>query len=419
MTTVLDWLGTYALHSTVALGGALLVGLVLRDRAIAWQEGLLRFVMWAALASSAVQFFVLGGPRWGLRGAPDAPQAIAALPALDESAVGSGATSAATAVPAPSLPWSTWTLALALATAACGLLCWWLSRRRLARVLAHRCPERCPRVLAAAAAVAGELGLRRLPRLSRCEQLKTPIAFGWWRPEASLPARVDELDGPSLRAMLAHEFAHLRRRDPAVLALVSLLQALFPWQILLPLVRRRWLRLVELRCDAIAADRTSPTAVARCLLEVAGWLQAERPSPGPALGMAARPSSLRDRIEAALQRRTVTPPRRLWSCAFASVSLSALAVAGPGLEPAPAAAASASAIVVMDDVTDAAPVQSVLAEHAQLVAEVQQLRADLVGRPTSPELEQLLTALQRRLLAVERLTMRLQRRLEGRDPQAR
>jgi beta-lactamase regulating signal transducer with metallopeptidase domain len=419
VNTVLDWLGTYALHSTVALGGALLLGLVLRDRAIAWQEGLLRFVMWAALASSAVQFFVLGGPWWGQRGVADEPRAIGELSLLDVPAFAAASVSAAPAVAEPLLPWSTWIGLLAMGAAACGLTFWWLSRRRLARVLAHRQPERSARVLLAAADVARELGLRRLPRLSRCERLLTPIAFGWLRPETSLPARVDELDAPSLRAMLAHEFAHLRRRDPAVLASVSLLQALFPWQVLLPLVRRRWLRLVELRCDAIAADRTSPTAVARCLLEVASWLQAQRPVAGLALGMAARPSSLRDRIEAALQPRAARPPRRLLSFAFGSVSLSALAVAGPGLEPEPTAAAPEVAFAILDDITDASPLQLVLAEHALLAAEARQLRADLAGRPTSPELEQLLMALERRLLVVDRLATRVQQRLESRDTEAR
>ena len=69
--------------------------------------------------------------------------------------------------------------------------------------------------------------------------------------------------------MLGNELAHLRRADPAWMWLGAWLQALFPWQLLLAASRRQWSRVVELRCDAEAAQHTSATAVARCLIEVA------------------------------------------------------------------------------------------------------------------------------------------------------
>jgi hypothetical protein len=54
-------------------------------------------------------------------------------------------------------------------------------------------------------------------------------------------------------------------------------------------------------------------------------------------------------------------------------------------------------------------------EHAELVAEVASLRADLEGRRKSPELEQLVSMLTHRLLVLERLSARLRVRLDRRD----
>ena len=59
---VADWLCTFALHSTLVLGIALLLGAALRRRAIGFQEGALRLSLWAALVSSSVQYFALGSP---------------------------------------------------------------------------------------------------------------------------------------------------------------------------------------------------------------------------------------------------------------------------------------------------------------------------------------------------------------------
>jgi hypothetical protein len=41
---------------------ALLLGVALRNRAIAFQEGALRLSLWAALVSSSVQYFAIGSP---------------------------------------------------------------------------------------------------------------------------------------------------------------------------------------------------------------------------------------------------------------------------------------------------------------------------------------------------------------------
>jgi hypothetical protein len=304
--------------------------------------------------------------------------------------------------------------------------CWFLRMHlRLRAVLHSRTPETDPRVLSTASHVARQLGLRQSPGLSRSERLATPIAFGWLRPEICLPVRAHELSDPSLRAMLAHEVAHLRRHDPAWMWLAAGLQALFPWQPLLLVVRRRWARLVELRCDAIAAAHSSPTAVARCLLDVAEWLRPRPAVPIVALGMAARPSALRERIEAALRPHAIGATRRGWSSAFAGLSLSALTLMAPAVQTAspaelsPVLPRARTADAPMPASSRSAELREAAAlldqEYATVVAEVARVRADLAGRRDAKELEQLVSMLSHRLLVVERLRTHLEELLDRRD----
>jgi hypothetical protein len=220
--------------------------------------------------------------------------------------------------------------------------------------------------------------------------------------------------------MLAHEVAHLRGRDPAWMWAAAWLQALFPWQLLLIAVRRRWTRLVELRCDAIASEQVGPTAVARCLLDVAEWLQQPAPSPLLTLGMAQRPSALRERVEAALQGAPVARSSRLLQAACGSLVLGTLTFGAPGVagtdaadgEDAALAIAASTAPSPMAAVSPVASGSSLAdllrAEQATLSAEAEQLRVVLRSRRLSPELRSLQQQLESRLAALQRLQMRLQ-----------
>lgn len=431
-STIVDWLGTFAVHSTLALGAAWLASWALRRRALALQESLLRGSLWFALVSASVQCALRGSwvPELVLTtdGASAGPLDAGLAAELGELGV---------AVPAALAPawwtqvaWPSWVCAAAGLAALCGLGWLFAVHRRLRSVLRARRAETDARVLTTAAEVARSLGLQQSPHVSRSAAIATPIAFGFVRPEICLPMRVGELSAPSLRAMLAHEVAHLRGADPAWMWGAAWLQALFPWQLLFVAVRRRWARLVELRCDAIAAAHATPTAVARCLLDVADWLR-----PGPegsvaALGMAARPSALRERVEAALQGAAYRPARRGWTRAFGGMALAALTAGAPAVATEPAAAAvgllpaaaslaaPAFAAPAGAATTGLAPpaarralatvLVAVQAEHAALVAEAEGLRRDLRAQPSVPALHRMQEALDRRLADLARMGARLQ-----------
>jgi beta-lactamase regulating signal transducer with metallopeptidase domain len=312
-----------------------------------------------------------------------------------------------------------WALLAAGAATACGLGWLFVVHRRLRRVLRARRPETDSRVLTTASEVARALGLQQSPHISRSEAIATPIAFGSMRPEICLPVRVGELSAQSLRAMLAHEVAHLRAADPTWMWGAAWLQALFPWQFLFAVVRRRWARLVELRCDAIAAEHATPTAVARCLLDVADWLR-----PGPegtvvALGMAARPSALRERVEAALHGRSRRPVRRSVSRALGGLALTALTAGAPAVATegalggvlSPAALLSAlptdEGVRSLDRAALRRMSSALQGEHARVVAEAERLRAELRTLFPTPELTGMQATLDRRLADLSKLRTRL------------
>jgi len=426
---VADWIGTFALHSTCALAIALLVTRALGNRAIALQEHVLRSALWLALVSASVQVTWSGGawsPNFALPEPGPAPVAIE----LRGDATSSSSSFPASdyfvapvaAAPFRQVSWAAIVVAAAGAFAAGGLLWLWNGHRRLRRVLAGRSPEVDSRVLRTAAEVAREAGLHQTPHLSRCAAIATPIAFGWLRPEICLPARVAELGDASLRAMIAHEIAHLRRGDPAAMWLAAALQALFPWQVLLFVARRRWARLVELRCDAIAAGHSSATAVARCLLDVAEWLRPDVRQPGMTLAMAARPSSLRERVEAALRSGGSGPARRRLTAAWSVVSLAGLTFGGPGVRSVDApelVSALEPTIAVSPAPSLVEAALAVEVERRSLVREVEQLQREFANAPSNPDLAALHVLLRERLANLERTSARLQARLARSPSEAR
>jgi Zn-dependent protease with chaperone function len=81
-------------------------------------------------------------------------------------------------------------------------------------------------------------------------------------------ALADHLSASELSAALAHEAAHLRRRDPLVLAILSV-AGLFAWPSVARASRALFLAAAEEACDAEAAVTHGPEAVARALVAAA------------------------------------------------------------------------------------------------------------------------------------------------------
>lgn len=126
-----------------------------------------------------------------------------------------------------------------------------------------------------------------------------------------LPDWVEALDADAQRALLAHELAHLRRRDPQWRLLDAFVVALMGG---LPPFRhaaRRLAALAELACDAEAARRTqAPQALAECIAQCLEHQFAA--SPRLAVAMATPDSSVVDRVQRLIEERPMFTTSRPW-----------------------------------------------------------------------------------------------------------
>jgi len=187
-------------------------------------------------------------------------------------------------------------------------------------------------------------GLRGRVRVSVSTRIRSPFSTGLLRPEVCLPEAVlTELTPAQQDALLAHELAHLLRRDPLWFGLGSLIEKVLFFQPLNRLARRQLAELAELACDDCAVRWTGARlALASCLTQVAGWVIGERPRLLAQPGLAGR-SSLGRRVARLLDDRrspSGEPPTPWWPpLAVGALALAALAVPGvAAVEAAPASA---------------------------------------------------------------------------------
>jgi hypothetical protein len=231
-------------------------------------------------------------------------------------------------------------LAAWAAIAAACLALWSLRWRRLARQVAGRRPldGEPRRILEELCARAGR---RRAVRSSVTPALAAPISFGILRAEVCVPERaLTELAPDELRAMLAHELAHVVRRDPLWLALAGVLERVLFFQPFSRFARRRWQVEAELACDDLAVRWTDERlSLATCLTEVAGWLLHEPRAltglPVPSMALAAHGrAGLGRRV-----RRLIDEPPSVgrhgsrWMAPLCVAGLASIVAAAPRIAP--------------------------------------------------------------------------------------
>jgi len=153
------------------------------------------------------------------------------------------------------------------------------------------------RVLSAAARQARELGLRCAPPVWACAKLAAPVLVGVLRPAVLLPLSLAaELSPDQLEAILAHELAHLRRRDHLALLVQRLIEAALFFHPAVWYVSRRIDAERENACDdLVVALGARPAEYARGLAHAAA--AAIGPAPALALAATGRVSHLRRRIQ--------------------------------------------------------------------------------------------------------------------------
>ena len=366
------WLLTYLLHSTILLGGAWLLAATRAVRSPVAKDALWKVCLVGGLVTATVQTaFPLEGfgqRLWLPDGsavqeqmATAAPVAAAGTWTTAEPAAPRRATPAEERSPTPYTPRPTpglsgapvsapeatstynpqpttglaWPLALLgiwTLGAVAMLVRLTLRRARFCRRLGERRELSEGPLVETLESLRAAAGVRRRVHLAVSAELSSPVAMG--ASEICLPERVLTALGPAeQRAVLAHELGHLVRRDPTWLALGVALENLLFVQPLNRLARRRVQEAAEYLCDDWAARQTGGLTLARCLAEVATWLQAQRRAV-PVSGMAENRSQLVERVQRLLDGAEPRAARGLrLAVPVAALALSTVAFAAPGVLP--------------------------------------------------------------------------------------
>jgi Zn-dependent protease with chaperone function len=167
--------------------------------------------------------------------------------------------------------------------------------------------------LASVARAAGAAGVYRTPA-----QRPDAFCFGLSHPRVVVTqGLLDQLAPAEQAAAVWHEAHHARVREPLKCLAARLTAQTFFW---LPLVRdllERYLLVKELEADRLAAQRTSPRALAGALYEVIS-----APTPGGAVGIADCADSRVDRIfDQAASLPRLTRPLHVIVTALAAAAL--------------------------------------------------------------------------------------------------
>lgn len=341
------WLLTYALHSTILLG---LTWLIVNSRRVGpgtadvlWKAalvgGLLTATTQSALDLRPAGSIIIAPSVGEVAAEPTAAELAldrtterATLPTNEGVIAGTNAEADSSPLDDAPAPLSLASLLALGWLAVAVILVVAYSARRL--VLIGRLGDR--RVvddgdaLALLAALCRETGVIAPVRLTSSNAISSPVALG--RSEICLPAAaLDELEPAQQRAMLAHELAHLVRRDPQWLAFACVIERALFFQPLNRLARRGIQASAEYLADDWAARRTGGVPLARALVKVAEWIQAS-PLGVPVAGFAEERSQLTARVTRLLDRSIGQAPRSRWGVAALAAGVLALTTAfAPGV----------------------------------------------------------------------------------------
>lgn len=274
------WLLTYLVHSTVILCAVWLIASrrMVSDtvREILWKSALVGGIVTATI-QTAVTREPLGGqlrlaPRTRAPEAPElrvvvrtdvadaAPRLFVTQPMDEGRGRGRGTR------------WTNPLVVFWLVTAGTGLLWLTLGHARTLRALGSRTPLDGTPIGHRLRGLLARARVDRRVELTCSSAIASPVALPG--DEVCLPRRaLLELQPEEQDAILAHEVAHLVRRDPQWLVLARAIEMVFFFQPLNRLARRRMQEVAEYLCDDWAVARTSrPVMLAKCLAAVAEWV---------------------------------------------------------------------------------------------------------------------------------------------------
>lgn len=331
---ILLWVLTYAIHSTALILSVWVITRVFGSLSLGTKETLWKAALLGGIATASLQLASGVTPPWGNFALPAAldtdpvattthevaaPVADAAvqrrivqhdagdltITTISESRPTAAThTVTATAPMEPSVwPWVLLGLIGIGSVFALGRL--GLAARRLKAKLANRRDVIEDPVLDGYLTLCqkAELTDKKKVRLTASSHLRSPVALR--NREVVIPERaIDRLTQQQQQSMLAHELAHVIRRDPQWSLFTAIVEAIFFFQPLNHLARRKIAETAEFQCDDWAARQVGTGVhLAKCLAEVAAWIESGSGASPLAVSMAEEGSPIVRRITRLLNRR--------------------------------------------------------------------------------------------------------------------
>jgi beta-lactamase regulating signal transducer with metallopeptidase domain len=257
--------------------------------------------------------------------------------------------------------------------------------RRLVRLLADGRPgdaELRSRIEAAATT----LGVRRPPRVRIVPKGIPPMVWaGMGRATLVLPQDlIDRLAGPQVQALIAHELAHLKRRDHWTRFAEFSAVVLFWWYPVMWWARRRLRVAEELCCDSLVSQLfpTIRRDYADCLVTTIEYVRNidSRFVPGPAMSGL---SDLKERITMIMTPHLHGSLPRYTRILFAAVAIAVLVITPTLTARTPSAGnpTGEAAVVAFEDT----PLREALAQIAELSGAIVAIHPSSVdGWPADP-----------------------------------
>ena len=266
------WLLTYLVHSTVILLAVWVIAsrqrVSVTVRETLWKSALVGGILTASVQTAVTRAPLAGqvrlAPRTGVHQPP-----MLRVSVRDD---GTGVPSGIFVMRQPGVRWPSGLVALWLTGAGAGLLWLTFGHARTLRALGTRTPlDRSP-VSRRLRALLARAHVRRPVELTCSSCIASPVALSG--DEVCLPRRaLIELEPAEQDSILAHEIAHLVRRDPQWLVVARSIEMVLFFQPLNRLARHRLQEVAEYLCDDWAVARTSrPITLAKCLAAVAEWV---------------------------------------------------------------------------------------------------------------------------------------------------
>lgn len=318
---VMSWVVTYLMHSTLLIAAVWLSARWIRSASVRdalWKLALTGAIVTATLQSAAPVRI------WSAAAPPPLLIETAPPPAIEE-AVETKAVAAPVQERRQRPPHSILIWLIGASVLFARLL---YGRQRLLALL----KDRREIVSGGDRALLDELAAPRLVRLTESTAIRSPMAMLGW--EVVVPGGIfARLTDEQRRTILAHELAHLVRRDPLWLAIAELIKAVLFFQPLNFLVAAKMKETAEFLCDDAAVLQTGDRqALAETLAELASSVV---PMPASVAAMAEGGSNLIVRVTRVLKAGVPDLPLRMRArIAIALVPLAIVAILAPGVAPA-------------------------------------------------------------------------------------